>query len=100
MDTTALSPTQGRLNFWFGHIRMVHVPVPSTITEPACQLHSCAYQELQGSIDHKKQTPQGLMAQVMLCEARNAHLVCIACWKLYHFERDLAPHITTILGKK
>jgi hypothetical protein len=99
MDTVALSPTRGRLNFRLDHTSMVHVPVPSSITKPACQLHRWAYQESQGSIDQKKRTPQGSRAQVVLCEACNVHL-CIPCWKLYHFERDLAPHITTILGKK
>jgi hypothetical protein len=99
MDTTALFPTRGCLNFWLDHTSMVSVPVPSSITKPACQLHRWAYHELQGSIDQKKQMPQGARAQVVLCEACNVHL-CIPCLKLYHFKRDLAPHITTILGKK
>ena len=98
MDSMALSPTRGRLNFRLDHSSMVHVPVPSNINTPACQLHCWAYQELQGDRDQKKRTPQGARAQVVLCEACNVHL-CIPCWKLYHFERDLAPHISRILGK-
>ena len=99
MDTTALSPTRGHLNFRLNHTSMAHMPVPSSITKPACQLHRLAYQESQGSIDQKKQTPQGSRAQAALCEACNVHF-CIPCWKLYHFKMDLAPHTTTILGKK
>ena len=54
MDSMALSPTQGRLNFRLDHSSMVHVPVPSNINTPACQLHRWAYQELQGDRDQKK----------------------------------------------
>lgn len=98
IDTMALSPIRGRMNVRLDHTNFRHVPIKQT-GRGVCQLHRWAAKE-DGGDKEKNNKPAGSRGNhVAFCEACQVN-ICIPCWKLYHFEHDLKPHIQAILSKK
>jgi hypothetical protein len=98
IDTAALSPVRGRMNTRLDHTNFQHVPIP-TAGRGVCQLHRWAANMAGGDKEKNKKPAGSRKNNVAFCEACQVN-ICIPCWKLYHFELDLKPHIPTILSKK
>ena len=100
-NSSALSPTRGRLKCRLNHDTKIHVPLPPLSVNAACQLHRWAYKETHplDKMEGANKKPPGSRSHVMRCDTCDVH-ICLSCWPIFHQQKHLRRLVFDILHEK